>query len=109
MDKAKSFTVVDLDRVHSELPDVQFVVVVPQRVEHSVYEHAEQLGLCVYGFTQLANALGGTDDVSRHQRPAQAYLLRRLRAHKSVSSVRRIGFSAFEIERTNCQNWQLSR
>lgn len=101
IDQSEIFTVGDLDRAHSEFPYVQFVVVVPQRVEHAVYERAESLGICVDGFMQLTSAIRYDDDVSRHQSGEQAYFLSRLRAHKSISSVRRRGFKAYEIERPN--------
>jgi hypothetical protein len=97
----KTFGLEDLDRALSELRGVQFVAVVPTRIAHVVYERAEELGLCVDGFAELAAALRDDDDVSRHRSREQAYVIRRLRARKVVRSVRRRGLSAYEIQRCN--------
>jgi hypothetical protein len=97
----ETFGLEDLDRALSELRGVQFVVVVPTRIAHAVYVRAEELGLCVDGFAELAAALRDDDDVSRHRRREQAYVMRRLGARKVVRSVSRRGLSAYEIERSN--------
>jgi hypothetical protein len=97
--QSEAFDLEDLERAVSELPGVQFVAVVPTCIAHAVYERAEEIGLSVDGFSELAVALRDDDDVSRHMGREHAYVVRRLRAHKVVRSVRRRGLSAYEIVR----------
>ena len=101
VDGEGAFGVKDLDHALDELPETQFVVVVPRQIDNAVYARAEEIGLCVEGFGELTAALQDDDNVSHHLPREHAYVARRLRARKMVRSVRRCGFSTYEIKRTN--------
>ncbi len=99
VDSGKIFDLEALQRARTELPEVQFIVVVPTRIAHEVYAHAPVLNVCVDGFGELVSALLHDQDISCHQDREQAYVIRRLRATKVVTSVRRRGYRAYEVER----------
>ncbi|MGN6188211.1 MAG: hypothetical protein ACTHOE_04885 [Conexibacter sp.] len=99
VEHGETFSLQDLEHALGVLSDAQFVVVVPTRIDHEVFVHAEELGVCVDGFGELVAALWEDEDVAGHLRREQAYVLRRLHQHRAVRSVRRYGPSAYEIER----------
>ncbi|SCE77446.1 hypothetical protein GA0074695_1005 [Micromonospora viridifaciens] len=93
------FRIEHFEAARHEIPAVEFIVLVKREAENEVYEHAEELGICVSGFGDLQIALANDDDISRYWSREQAYLRGRLTGNRHVSSVRRIGESAYEISR----------
>jgi hypothetical protein len=98
---SEAFGLDDLDHALRTLSGTQFVVVVPTRIDHAVYARAEELGLCVDGFGELVSALADGGDLAQHVGREQAYVMRRMRHHRRVLSVRRRGANAYELERSS--------
>ncbi|WP_435209419.1 hypothetical protein [Micromonospora sp. bgisy143] len=93
------FRIDNFEAARQEMPTVEFVVLVRREAENEVYKRAEQLGLCVSGFSDLQTALSSNDDISDYLSREQTYLRGRLTGNRHVSSVRRIGELAYEISR----------
>ncbi|MBS1868378.1 MAG: hypothetical protein JSS99_01820 [Actinobacteria bacterium] len=58
VEHGETFGPQDLEHVLGVLSEAQFVVVVPTRIDHEVFVHAEELGVCVDGFGELVAAFG---------------------------------------------------
>jgi hypothetical protein len=89
----------DLERAVDEMPDAEFVVVVPTRIADAAYELADELGVCVAGFGELVDALETDDDVTTHIDSQERYERQRLTRHPVVTGLRRRGHHAYTIER----------
>lgn len=95
----KRFNASDLQFALTSLPEAQFIVVVPTKIEHDVYAQADERGLCVEGFGELVSALTSEDDISHHQRREARYVRSRLARNRNVESVCRRGLSAWTVQR----------
>jgi hypothetical protein len=101
VDQLETFGAEDLDASMRDMPDLQFVVVLPtDPIAHDAYEHAEELGICVAGFGELKAALDDDHDVARHVDTQERYERRRILGHPSVESLKRRGHHAYEIRRS---------
>lgn len=99
LDNGESFAAEDVDEALEIMPDLQFVAVVPTRVEHEAYQRAEELGVCVAGFGELSSALAADSNISEHIDTQELYERTRLQRNQHVVSLRRRGHHAYEVTR----------
>jgi hypothetical protein len=99
LSKGETFDADDLIAAIEDVPDTEFVVVVPTRITHAAYERAEELGVCVAGFGELVHALRTDDNIAEHVDGQEQYERRRLKYNKAVKSLKRKGHHAYEIQR----------
>lgn len=93
------FTVDDLDAACQEMPGVQFIVLVRRDADNKAYERAEELGICLSGFSELKSALAIDFNIAHHRSREQTYLRSRLERNRYVSYIKRRGESIYEITR----------
>ena len=96
---AQLFTTADFDRARTELPIVDFVVIIKRRVANDAYPRADEYGIAVGPFGALQSALQRISDVSTYRTNEQKYVQSRLDGNAQVVSWRRVGESAYEITR----------
>lgn len=98
---AQAFTPADLENAMGELPDVQFIVVTRARtVVGSTYTSADELGIAVGGLSALHFALRSLPDIGSYRSKNHEYVQQRLSTHRIIECWRRVGYDAYEIERT---------
>ncbi|WP_159048003.1 hypothetical protein [Streptomyces sp. WM6378] len=97
--KGETFGVENLDAALADVPGTGFIVVVPTAITHAAYERAEELGVCVAGFGELVSALHHDPDVAQHIDSQEQYERRRLIRNEAVTSIKRKGYHAYEIQR----------
>lgn len=95
------FAVDDLQAAVDELPNAGMVIVTRRVVDPDVYDHAQELKVCVDTFGGFTRALGECDDISTYVHPEDTYLRRRMSATGAVTSIARRGHRAWNLKRVN--------
>lgn len=97
---APPFGRVEFDNALSELPDLQFVVVVRRKVDPALYAYADNLGIPIGSIADVRSALFSIEDISRYVAREHSYIRSRFGANRHVMSYHRLGRTTFKIERT---------
>lgn len=94
------FTARSLDSAQAELPELQFVVAVPTKIDHSAYAAADQRNVAVEGFSEFASAVRDSDDIGSHRDREQSFLKSRFDSWRVITNFRRTGYRSFTINRS---------